>query len=156
MRWLVLLVGTLLCFWFVCFQWMTNLQKKTKNRPVPVNLLLIYSFALFILVNKNLNLFICSMGVINAKSLLRTWIVNGSKSYYARRWVVFPLFKFFQLGLFKLMCSLLLFVQLTTPLEHCEWLNKLLMETWPNYISPKLSMRFASIVEVIASFLTNS
>ncbi|KAG5536178.1 hypothetical protein RHGRI_023835 [Rhododendron griersonianum] len=34
-----------------------------------------------------------------------------------------------------------------TPLEHCEWLNKLLMEIWPNYISPKLSMRFASIVE---------
>ncbi|XP_058179186.1 uncharacterized protein LOC131297966 isoform X6 [Rhododendron vialii] len=34
-----------------------------------------------------------------------------------------------------------------TPLEHCEWLNKLLMEIWPNYMSPKLSMRFASIVE---------
>ncbi|KAG8374807.1 hypothetical protein BUALT_Bualt10G0034000 [Buddleja alternifolia] len=34
-----------------------------------------------------------------------------------------------------------------TPLEHCEWLNKLLIEVWPNYINPKLSSRFASIVE---------
>ncbi|PSR84718.1 Synaptotagmin like [Actinidia chinensis var. chinensis] len=34
-----------------------------------------------------------------------------------------------------------------TPLEHCEWLNKLLMDIWPNYINPKLSMRFSSIVE---------
>ncbi|CAK9167836.1 unnamed protein product [Ilex paraguariensis] len=34
-----------------------------------------------------------------------------------------------------------------TPLEHCEWLNKLLMEVWLNYISPKLSIRFSSIVE---------
>ncbi|OMO87138.1 C2 calcium-dependent membrane targeting [Corchorus capsularis] len=35
----------------------------------------------------------------------------------------------------------------TTPLEHCEWLNKLLMEIWPNYMNPKLSLRFQSIVE---------
>ncbi|KAL6550102.1 MYF24 [Orobanche minor] len=34
-----------------------------------------------------------------------------------------------------------------TPLEHCEWLNKLLLEVWSNYINPKLSLRFASIVE---------
>ncbi|KAL8552654.1 hypothetical protein ACS0TY_001369 [Phlomoides rotata] len=34
-----------------------------------------------------------------------------------------------------------------TPLEHCEWLNKLLTEVWLNYINPKLSSRFASIVE---------
>ncbi|XP_042055676.1 synaptotagmin-5-like [Salvia splendens] len=34
-----------------------------------------------------------------------------------------------------------------TPLEHCEWLNKLLMEVWLNYINPKLSSRFASIIE---------
>ncbi|KAL3818150.1 hypothetical protein ACJIZ3_004055 [Penstemon smallii] len=34
-----------------------------------------------------------------------------------------------------------------TPLEHCEWLNKLLIEIWPNYLSPKLSLRFQSIVE---------
>lgn len=34
-----------------------------------------------------------------------------------------------------------------TPLEHCEWLNKLLMEIWLNYFNPKLSSRFASIVE---------
>lgn len=39
-------------------------------------------------------------------------------------------------------------VQPTTPLEHCEWLNKLLIEVWPNYISPRLSLRFSSIVEV--------
>ncbi|CAI9755382.1 unnamed protein product [Fraxinus pennsylvanica] len=34
-----------------------------------------------------------------------------------------------------------------TLLEQCEWLNKLLLEVWPNYISPKLSSRFSSIVE---------
>ncbi|CAB4281293.1 unnamed protein product [Prunus armeniaca] len=34
-----------------------------------------------------------------------------------------------------------------TPLEHCEWLNRLLIETWPNYMNPKLSIRFSSIVE---------
>ncbi|CAL5326938.1 unnamed protein product [Camellia sinensis] len=34
-----------------------------------------------------------------------------------------------------------------TPLEQCEWLNKLLMEIWPNYINPKLCMKFSSIVE---------
>ncbi|XAR51289.1 hypothetical protein NMG60_11005883 [Bertholletia excelsa] len=34
-----------------------------------------------------------------------------------------------------------------TPLEHCEWLNKLLMEIWPNYINPKFSRMFSSIVE---------
>lgn len=34
-----------------------------------------------------------------------------------------------------------------TPLEHCEWLNKLLIEVWPNFISPKLSLKFSSIVE---------
>ncbi|KAM3380353.1 synaptotagmin-5 isoform X4 [Capsicum galapagoense] len=35
----------------------------------------------------------------------------------------------------------------TTPLEQCEWLNKLLIEVWPNYVSPRLSLRFSSIVE---------
>ncbi|KAF8399118.1 hypothetical protein HHK36_014983 [Tetracentron sinense] len=35
-----------------------------------------------------------------------------------------------------------------TPLEHCEWLNRLLIEVWPNYINPKISNRFSSIVEV--------
>ncbi|XP_043716121.1 synaptotagmin-5 isoform X2 [Telopea speciosissima] len=34
-----------------------------------------------------------------------------------------------------------------TPLEHCEWLNKLLMEVWSEFINPKLSKRFSSIVE---------
>ncbi|KAK1301656.1 hypothetical protein QJS10_CPB12g00356 [Acorus calamus] len=34
-----------------------------------------------------------------------------------------------------------------TPLEPCEWLNKLLMEVWPNYMDPKLSKKFSSIVE---------
>ncbi|KAF5730367.1 hypothetical protein HS088_TW20G00740 [Tripterygium wilfordii] len=34
-----------------------------------------------------------------------------------------------------------------TPLEHCEWLNKLLMEVWQSYMNPKLSLRFSSIVE---------
>uniref|UniRef100_A0A7C9EPD9 C2 domain-containing protein n=1 Tax=Opuntia streptacantha TaxID=393608 RepID=A0A7C9EPD9_OPUST len=35
----------------------------------------------------------------------------------------------------------------TTPLEYCEWLNKLLMEVWPHYIHPKISTRFSEIVE---------
>lgn len=35
----------------------------------------------------------------------------------------------------------------TTPLEQCEWLNKLLMEVWPQYIHPKISTRFSQIVE---------
>ncbi|PIA39770.1 hypothetical protein AQUCO_02600319v1 [Aquilegia coerulea] len=34
-----------------------------------------------------------------------------------------------------------------TPLEQCEWFNKLLMEVWPNFICQKLSKRFSSIVE---------
>ncbi|KAF3438565.1 hypothetical protein FNV43_RR21328 [Rhamnella rubrinervis] len=34
-----------------------------------------------------------------------------------------------------------------TPLEHCEWLNRLLMELWPNYLCPKLSKMFSSIVQ---------
>ncbi|KAL4573582.1 hypothetical protein LXL04_020392 [Taraxacum kok-saghyz] len=37
--------------------------------------------------------------------------------------------------------------QPTTPLEHCEWLNKLLIEVWPSFISPRLSLKFSSIVE---------
>ncbi|XP_042388775.1 extended synaptotagmin-1-like isoform X1 [Zingiber officinale] len=35
----------------------------------------------------------------------------------------------------------------TTPLEPCEWLNKLLVEVWPNYMEPRLSKRFFSMVE---------
>ncbi|XP_042485850.1 uncharacterized protein LOC122066088 [Macadamia integrifolia] len=34
-----------------------------------------------------------------------------------------------------------------TAIEHCEWLNKLLMEVWSEFINPKLSLRFLSIVE---------
>ncbi|KAL5748891.1 hypothetical protein ACOSQ2_026188 [Xanthoceras sorbifolium] len=34
-----------------------------------------------------------------------------------------------------------------TPLEHCEWLNKLLTEVWLCHISPKLSIRFSHMVE---------
>uniref|UniRef100_A0A9I9CDU6 Synaptotagmin-5-like n=1 Tax=Cucumis melo TaxID=3656 RepID=A0A9I9CDU6_CUCME len=33
-----------------------------------------------------------------------------------------------------------------TPLEPCAWLNKLLMEVWPNYFNPKLSTKFTSTV----------
>ncbi|XP_074572808.1 tricalbin-1-like [Curcuma longa] len=35
----------------------------------------------------------------------------------------------------------------TTPLEPCEWLNKLLVGVWPNYMEPRLSKRFFSMVE---------
>nr|KYP69703.1 Multiple C2 and transmembrane domain-containing protein 1 [Cajanus cajan] len=34
-----------------------------------------------------------------------------------------------------------------TPLEHCEWLNKLLTEVWSNYFNPKFSIRLSAIVE---------
>ncbi|KAL0906439.1 hypothetical protein M5K25_024934 [Dendrobium thyrsiflorum] len=34
-----------------------------------------------------------------------------------------------------------------TPLEPCAWLNKILMEVWPNYMEPKLSYKFSSMVE---------
>ncbi|KAG0500143.1 hypothetical protein HPP92_000215 [Vanilla planifolia] len=34
-----------------------------------------------------------------------------------------------------------------TPFEPCEWLNKLLMEVWPNYMEPRLSHRLSSMVE---------
>jgi hypothetical protein len=36
----------------------------------------------------------------------------------------------------------------TTPTEPCEWLNKLLLDIWPNYIESKLSKKFQSTVEV--------
>ncbi|GAV69274.1 C2 domain-containing protein [Cephalotus follicularis] len=35
----------------------------------------------------------------------------------------------------------------TTPLEHCEWLNKLLIDVWPNFLNPKISAKFSTIVE---------
>ncbi|ESW24745.1 hypothetical protein PHAVU_004G156400 [Phaseolus vulgaris] len=34
-----------------------------------------------------------------------------------------------------------------TPLEHCEWLNKLLTEVWSNYFNAKFSIRLSAIVE---------
>lgn len=34
-----------------------------------------------------------------------------------------------------------------TPFEPCAWLNKLLLEVWPNYMEPKLSNRLSSMVE---------
>ncbi|MQL77589.1 hypothetical protein Taro_010003 [Colocasia esculenta] len=35
-----------------------------------------------------------------------------------------------------------------TPLEPCEWLNKLLLEVWPNFMDPMLSRRFSSIEKI--------
>ncbi|CAN0902298.1 SYT5 [Linum grandiflorum] len=35
----------------------------------------------------------------------------------------------------------------TTAVEHCEWLNKMFMEFWPNYFNPRLSTRFSHMVE---------
>lgn len=41
--------------------------------------------------------------------------------------------------------------------KHCEWLNKLLTEIWPNHINPKLlSLKFSTIVEVKLSVLLHS
>lgn len=37
-------------------------------------------------------------------------------------------------------------IQPLTPLEPCEWLNKLLINLWPNYMEPKLSHRFAAMM----------
>lgn len=34
-----------------------------------------------------------------------------------------------------------------TAREHCDWLNKLLVDVWPNYIHSKISSRFSYIVE---------
>ncbi|KZV45331.1 extended synaptotagmin-3-like [Dorcoceras hygrometricum] len=38
-------------------------------------------------------------------------------------------------------------IQPVTPLQQCEWLNTLLTDVWSNYIHPKLSSRFSSIIE---------
>lgn len=43
--------------------------------------------------------------------------------------------------------QLLLNTAPVTPLEPCEWFNKLLVEVWPNYMEPKLSRTFFSMVE---------
>ncbi|XP_047306347.1 uncharacterized protein LOC124909744 [Impatiens glandulifera] len=43
--------------------------------------------------------------------------------------------------------QIMLLVSPVTPLEHCEWLNKLLCEVWINFINPKLSFTFSSMVE---------
>ncbi|KAI3920777.1 hypothetical protein MKW98_005603 [Papaver atlanticum] len=43
--------------------------------------------------------------------------------------------------------QVLLYTSPITPLEQCEWLNKLLMEIWSNSINPKLANKFSSIVE---------
>ncbi|KAJ7538397.1 hypothetical protein O6H91_11G046200 [Diphasiastrum complanatum] len=37
--------------------------------------------------------------------------------------------------------------QPTTPIEPCEWLNKLLMYVWPNFFEPKLAHKFLSLVQ---------
>ncbi|XP_019189777.1 PREDICTED: synaptotagmin-5-like isoform X2 [Ipomoea nil] len=34
-----------------------------------------------------------------------------------------------------------------TPLEQCEWLNKLLLEIWQNYIGKRMSLRFSYMIE---------
>jgi hypothetical protein len=38
--------------------------------------------------------------------------------------------------------------QPNTPLEPCEWLNKMLMNVWPNFMEPKLERKLLSIVQV--------
>ncbi|KAI3946455.1 hypothetical protein MKX01_017671 [Papaver californicum] len=43
--------------------------------------------------------------------------------------------------------QVLLYTSPITPLEQCEWLNKLLMEIWSSSINPKLANKFSSIVE---------
>ncbi|RZC58060.1 hypothetical protein C5167_005365 [Papaver somniferum] len=43
--------------------------------------------------------------------------------------------------------QVLLYTSPITPLEQCEWLNKLFMEIWSNSINPKLANKFSSIVE---------
>ncbi|KAF9591375.1 hypothetical protein IFM89_004060 [Coptis chinensis] len=43
--------------------------------------------------------------------------------------------------------QVILYTSPITPLEQCEWLNKFLMEVWPNFLNVKLSKKFSSIVE---------
>lgn len=65
-----------------------------------------------------------------------------------------PYFFFFNLENFVIFAPFLqdffdcLCVQTITPLEHCQWLNKLLSEIWLNFMNKKLSLRFSSMVEV--------
>ncbi|XP_049934628.1 synaptotagmin-5 isoform X2 [Nymphaea colorata] len=35
----------------------------------------------------------------------------------------------------------------TTPLESCQWLNKLLVQVWPNVVAPKLSKHFSAVLQ---------
>lgn len=39
-------------------------------------------------------------------------------------------------------------LQPTTPLEPCAWLNKLSMEVWSNFMEPRISKRLSALVEV--------
>ncbi|KAL6007485.1 hypothetical protein ACLOJK_032983 [Asimina triloba] len=68
-----------------------------------------------------------------------------------------PSFSLFLSGVFwtSMEVGVIVVIELT-PLEPCQWLNKLLMEVWPNYIEPKLSQRFRHIVEVTLLLLAFS
>jgi len=39
--------------------------------------------------------------------------------------------------------------QPSTPIEPCEWLNKMLMNVWPNFMEPKLVRRLLHSVQVV-------
>eukprot|EP00249_Psilotum_nudum_P016358 c25782_g1_i1 orf=445-2988(-) len=40
----------------------------------------------------------------------------------------------------------ILYTSPNTPLEPCEWLNKMMMSLWPNYMEPRLSDKFSAII----------
>lgn len=49
---------------------------------------------------------------------------------------------------FPILTVVIVLWQPTTPLEPCEWLNKLLFVVWPNFIEPKLTEKFVKNMQV--------
>lgn len=74
-----------------------------------------------------------------------SWLLVSCRCFL---FIVFTSYEFEKNSIY---CCFTLFLQPLTPLEPCAWLNKFLMEVWCNFLEPKLSKRFRSIVEV--SFL---
>lgn len=69
-------------------------------------------------------------------------------THIALNGIVFVCVPFFSWSISKSLVIRLKILQPVTPLEPCAWLNKILMEVWPNYMEPKLSHKFSSMVEV--------
>ncbi|OAY67133.1 Synaptotagmin-5 [Ananas comosus] len=79
--------------------------------------------------------------VMQDKPLLPFLIPLGLFAWAVERWLV-PFSNWVPLA-----AAVWATIEPTTPLEPCQWLNKLLIEVWPNFMEPKLSKKFFSIVE---------